>query len=600
MSNFMTELASISPWLPMLVEIAILSLVVIGLWTILSLPGYWLCRTIGVFMLACSERLSRTRKALMAASWVTFGRSGEPIDQFVASHAQMFSFASENQQIRDDISRLRQTVEGIPTRLQALEAGIVDAGKNFAAAAENLSTHELPVGVTAPSASEFHAIQKGRNHAAVMLCGALLITPALVAFNTAMLSRFLEGFEPGAEILGFSQSLLLAGFASLIEIMLGALLAWLPSRPAQFIIFSCIAGLAFLECIFYALMGQGFGISPFDAFYSPDPAPVWTKAWFGLFGPILVVCLTGAGHVLVTSINQLAETHVVRQWKAYLTQRIGSARKIRELLSDAERAKVGLEKDLGEVRSFIGQTEKDSLSIIDVIETAKEQLLESVKRASAIRMEDTRRLDRGAMVRQFNECLFYALGIAVAAGILAAVYSTAIITGPFFTLVGWPLGVTIAVAQSAVLILAGSATSRASITLPAMDGVPATNLPSSKLGIVAGFAILAAVAVGDAFYALGTLTALNLFVFASLLASSFALFWCGSKIGLIGAALWSLGLCAAIVFASIVLLVTGLLIGFVQLVLLVWRAILIAVAYPYSLIFLKDPTGSQLIPRAAT
>lgn len=598
-AHFFTELATISPILPFLARTLVVVMAIALVWVVLSVPGFWLCRTLGVFLTSAIAKLADLRRRIFAVGLSLFSRRAQPIEAFVASHAQMFSFSSENSQVRTEIKKVRVAIEAIPSRIASLEARITDAGKNFEAASETLARTELPQPVTAPAAQDFAAVQRGRNRAVITLTLSLILTPAFIAFNTAMLNEFLNGFWPGLEYFGIPLSLVLAGFATLFEIGLGVFLALSVNRLAQLAWYSGIALLAFIEMSFYARLGQGFNWSIFDAFYPNGNAPAWTKMWFGSLGLVLVLCLAGAGHALFTSIAQLADQHVIRQWRRYISARMRHATTMSQKLGDAARAKGLLLSSLQEVQTQFTTTDNSTRSGMLTIENAKQEFLSQVDRAAAIRLEDTRRLDRGAMLRQFIECLVFAVTIIFALALIAMVYGTLVLVSPSLWLSGWWLGWGVALGEAVLLFGAGSAVSRANVTLPATDGIPATNLAQSRMGPILGFVMLIAVLVGNGFFVLRGLGATSMMLFLLVTAADAFLFWCGTRLGMIGAAVWSVLVSAGTVMASAVVWVSGLLVGAIGLACAAARVVLVVLAYPYSILFLRDPTGSQLVSARA-
>jgi hypothetical protein len=588
--RFYEQLAAISPVLPILIKILIA-------WLVLALPAYWLCRTLGVAIFEWQMKLTELRRSLGAKAAEAFKACTTPIEKFVIVHAQMFSFAHENQQILDELLKLRKSVDSVPVRVQSLESTILEARKRFDASVERLSQLELPRPIEPPGSQDFSSVQKGRNRAVVTLILALIFTPGFVIFNTGMLSEFLESFSPGLEYFGLPLSTVLAGFATLIEIALGALLVLFPARPAQMIWYGGIVVLAFVELSFYARLGEGFNWSVFDAFYPRHDAPAWTKEWFGLFGPVLVACLAGSGHAFFSSVSQLADHHVVRQWRWYIKRRMRTAKELREKLGDVEHARQTLGTSLERIQSMFATAQDVPEATASVIEHAKQGLLENINLAAIVRLNDTRRLDRGAMLRQLIECLVFAAIIAIAFGVLAFVYSLSRVTATSIWFANWWLGATVAIGEGVMLLLGGSAYSRSNTVLPAAEGAPATNLPQNRIGPIIGLIILTSALIGNIFFALHNFNLLNLLLLALLILSVAGLFWCGTRLGLIGAALWSVLLAAGYILVGTVWGLAGALIGLLQIVLLVVCIVIKIAAYPYSILVLRDASGSQLIPK---
>jgi len=593
--RFFADLAEISPVLPLLVRALIVVVVFVIVWIVFSVPAYWLCRTLGTFLKASLSRLVSLRQWLFAKGSEIFSAKTAPIERFLAAHAQMFSFATENKQIGRELARVRAAVEALPTRVASLDASITTAGHSFNAASEALTQVTLPPPVAAPAAQEFHAVRLGANRAAITLVLALLLTPAFVVFNTAMLNEFLGGFWPGLDFFGIQLSLVLAGFATLLEIGLGVFLVAFPNRPAQLAWYSGIVILAFIEMSFYARLGQGFNWSIFDAFYAQGGAPAWTKLWFGALGIVLVLCLAGAGHALFSSISQLGDQHIVKQWRKYISERMRHATTMKQKLSEAERSKNLLTQSLSEVQTHFATAESATSSGLVALETSKQQFLDQVSRAAAIRLEDVRRLDRGAMMRLFIECLVFAVTIGFALSLIAMVYETLVWITPLLWLSGFWLGWVVALGEAVLLFGGGSAFSRANVTLPAAEGIPATNLTQSRAGPILGVAMLIFVVFANAFYVLRGWSMTSVMLFLLVTAADVFLFWCGTRLGMIGAAVWAVVASAGYTAAAFGIWSAALVVGFVGLVWGGLRFFLVMVAYPYSILVLRDPSGAQLL-----
>jgi hypothetical protein len=597
-AQFFSSLNDISPLLPLLVRVLIVTAIALIAWVALSIPAFWLYRSLGGYFSEMMKTLSQTARKLRDFAAALLALCRTPIDSFVSVHAQMFSFAQENRQVRSEVERLRKSVEAIPRRIQALEVSVNEAERKFSTAVEFIQQLELPQPMNPPAAQEFTAVQIGRNRAVVTLAIALILTPALVGFNTGMLNEFFSSFWAGLEYMGVQLSLVLSCFATILEISLGAFLVLFPSRPAQLCLYIGIGFLAFVEASFYARLGQEFHWSIFDAFYGAE-APAWTKLWFAVFGPVLVIGLAFAGHALFSSISHLADQHVIRQWRAYIKRRMRSASELKTKLTDADRSKSLLGGSLTDVQTSFATTREVTGSSLSVIEQAQDAFLKEIRKAEQIRLADSRRLDGGAMLRQFIECLVFVGAIAFCGGLIDFVFGMLEIVTPF----RWPLGLsfalTVALTETVILLMAGSAISRANTTLPAVEGAQPANPVQNLVGPVAGTAILAIVLLGNAFYILQEVSLLRFMILALVAAANVALFWFGTRLGMIGAALWGLAHSIGYVIAAATVATGALLLG------AAWGLVgavviaLVALAYPYSLLILRDPSASQLPLKAA-
>jgi hypothetical protein len=593
-------LTSISPLLPPIVRIAVVLLALLALWVLLSIPAYWLLRILDPFLTRGVDYLRETARAAFDATGNLLKRSSQPIEDFVETHAQVFSFARENAQIIREIRLLRQPVEAMPVKVASIEVRLTDASEKFKSATEAIQNMQRPTALAPPGPEEFTLVQKGRNRALITLIISLVILPPLVMFNTGMLNEFLSSWFVGLEYFNLPLSLILSGFMTIIEIALGALLVIFSNRLAHIILYSGIVFLAFVELSFYARLGQGFDWSIFDAFYEAGQAPAYTKLWFGVFGPVLVIGLAFVGHALFESVAKLADQHVVRQWRSHLKHRIKSASDLRRKLDDADRTRTTLNGTLGELQQTLDASQGNTQSWLVVMQTSKNDLIAQMDRAAAVRLEDTKRLDRGAMIRVFLESIFFAATIMLALVPIAFAYHSTTIFSPFLISSGLWLGWAVALAQAVLLLGAGSAASRSNDTLPSpVGGIPSRPAPI-RFGLYLGVAILILLLACNAAYMLRAPTLLNFVWFALMAAGNVWLFWCGTRLGIIGAALWSLVRVVCYQAAAMLTAVFGALLSLASVLLVFLSVLLHMVSYPFRGVLMRDRRAGHAPQGAAT
>jgi hypothetical protein len=305
--------------------------------------------------------------------------------------------------------------------------------------------------------------------------------------------------------------------------------------------------------------------------------------------------LAFAGHALFESITHLADSHVLRQWRRYVTARMSKAAELRNRLGDADRAKTLLANSLAEVQNTFSTTKGLAGSSLTVIEEAKNSFLEQIKLAEQIRLDDGRKLDRGAMLRQFLEYLVVATAAVLAIAMIAVVYTFVPSARALSWLSGRSFGWTVAICQAAVLLVGGSAASRSNTTLAAAPGIPGINPGHGMLATFAGVAILVTTMIANGFHALHAITTFNVMLWALLAAADICLFWSGMRLGLIVAAVWALLCSAARAAASLAAAAGATILWIAGLALRLASVFATALAYPYSVLFRSDRPGAQML-----
>src|SRR5882672_4960749 len=96
MSNLMTELAAISPLLPLIVRITVVVALLIVAWIVISLPAYWLSGVLDQLLNRLSAALRLGYTYLFGRASDFFGSRGQPVEQFISTHAYVFQLADEN------------------------------------------------------------------------------------------------------------------------------------------------------------------------------------------------------------------------------------------------------------------------------------------------------------------------------------------------------------------------------------------------------------------------------------------------------------------------------------------------------------------------
>lgn len=596
MDHFLQGLAVVSPVLPWLLRAILVGLALIAAWVLLSIPGFWLFTALAPFIGQALTRLAKISSDLLDRGIAVFRTVATPINDFIASHAQAFSFADENSQVVRSIGALKDQVKAIPDRIDSLEAILVDAEKRFSKVWDSIASVELPATLEAPTAQQFATIQVADNHSVVKLILAGILSPGLMAINTGMLTEFFDSLWPGLDFHGLPIAQVLAFLFTVAEFASGAFIVYSGSLIKAVLLIG-VGFLALIEFACYARLGQGFGWSPFEAFYAPGAAPVWTTLWFGGFGLAIVALLAVAGHTFVEAVNELRTHHVIKQWKSYIGSRMASATALRERLGDAERAKTVLKASLEDVSETFSSTKDSTNSALTVIGSAKADFLAEIEKAGLIRLEDQRQLGRGSMLRIYFQSLFF-VGAAFVALVVGAVVFSLFPLPHLLVFLGPHTTGFMSAAEVAILLTAGAASSRENATLPSVVSGAPSNGRHSRIGLAVGGGVVAAIILANAFYLLKPFSWEGAAIWAALVGMDLGLFWLGTRLGVIVAAVW------ATVHAAVIALFAGLLIAFAAAVRFVWillagfRVVLFVLAFPFSAIFLKDPTGSKLLGRA--
>lgn len=585
-ANIFSELASISPMLPLMMRFLVLTIVLMVVWVVISIPAHFFRQAVEPFLMAALFKLTSAVHWLFEIAHSTLKRWVTPLENFITVHAQMFSFADENSQIRFEIARLRSSVEAIPAKIIALEAGIVDAGTNFAAATTKLENIPVPPSVQPPDHHAFFAITKQSNWALISLIMTALISPFLIVFNTVMLTQIIDGWWGGMEFHGYAISTILAVGFTVFEIALGIFVVFAAQPAAKYSLIVLVLMVAFLEANFYARMGKGMHWSILDAWFPEGEAPAWTQQWLGLFGLVIVGGLAFCGHEFVKSLRKVTDNHIVRQWRSFLRQRTNIANEMAERLSTVERTRGVIVKSLDDVRTAFSATSGIAESNLSVIEAAKDAFLAEIDKASKIRLEDKRRLDRGAMIRMLLESLALIFGTVLAFVLTAYLYRVLSASDAGLWLTGWQLGLTVAVGKGGLLLLIGNLASRSSAILPATDGLPATAVYSGARLLIA-YAVLAVAIGGDAFYSLRGLTSAGALVFVLLAIANVFLLFVGTKLGLMGAAFVSCAHSLGLLACAGILALGGIAVWLVYLAVVLVRLMLVVLSMPFRAILFR-------------
>ncbi|MEI9993757.1 MAG: hypothetical protein WDM91_04105 [Rhizomicrobium sp.] len=597
--QFFEQLSEINWLLPWLVKIIILALVAIIAGVVLSIPAYFTERIIGPALERAIAALRQTCRWLFDLARATFGSRSDLVDRFVADHAQQYSFSRENAAIARRIARVQKRLAAIPGKIASLDATVSQAGTRITQSSYALSQMVYPETVPPPSPAEFQQIQLGKNRAVVKVILGTALCAAFVAINTGMLDQFFDSYFAGQRYFGIEIALVLAALFSIAELAFGGLFVFFkgmtPGNIAvKILLIALTLGLAGLEGAFYSKLGSDWTL--FDALFAPNPAPAIFKLWLGIFGPILVGGLALTSHLLVQGIVELSESHIVRQWRRSLRLKARSAGLISERLSTAQKASAVLNTTMADLKSTFDSAEASTNSHAAVIEEGRAQFTAAIADAEAIRMSAARPLDRGAMLRLLSANVIIAVVAAILVVGVALLYTELGIASHSMHLNSVWLGWVIAIVEACGALVAGYAAMRENAIVSSADAVPTRNPAADWAGIAVAAVIMVMIAVANGYYAMQSATTTRMLWFAIAMLASFCFFFCGGRLGLIGASLGVIARVAARALSGVLVSLAGFFTGAVMLVLWAMREVLAWLAYPFRYLFLKDRAVMQFNP----
>ncbi|HEX6980228.1 MAG TPA: hypothetical protein VF342_13100 [Alphaproteobacteria bacterium] len=497
-----------------------------------------------------------------------------------------------------EIAAARAAAEAIPTKSAALEKRIGDAREAVKDGLVAVQRLRLPDPVEPPSHTQYSMIQVARNDAWLRAVAFGLFALLLVGINTLMLKEFFASLVPPVKILGVPLPLVAAFLFSIVELIFGACFAFVDERStgayvARLILSLAIGALAVLEGGFYARFGTELEFDPFSAFWAPDKAPLWTRTWFGVFGPLVVLGMAFCGHMLFVAFRELFRDSVVRQYRRFLDLRTRHADQIQKMLEAAQDRTSDLAAALKDLNTEYGAAEKALPKVADELAKARAQLEAALSRAQEIRLEPFKEVGRAEMLRTFLGCLFQAGSTGIAYVVIALAFGVFGFNAPV-TIGGVLLpGVAIAIGELVLTLGAGYAASRT--TVATCDGDSAPTPVSSGVGIrrLAAYAVAVAVIVANAVVLLHEATVVGAMWFALTCAANFWLFVVGGRLGLALAATWAFGQVLGIAAACTALYVAAGTLVAATAVIHVLLTMLRILAYPFKVLFGRDASVAE-------
>ena len=583
MRHFFALLGNISPVLPSIVRAIAAVFGLIIAWIVVALPAFLLWRSIEKFLIGARSVLQVFANECFTRAKLLLSSAKLPIEKFLDQHAQMLSFAEENRQIKLTLGRVAETLDDLSVDTSRLEKSLVECESGLIAAANAINRVVAPEDMQPPNPEDYSRIKKGQNRALVTL---VFVTPVIIAagvVNAYMLNQFFGYMTESMGPYGATVALLISLAFVMVEVGLG-IFASSSTNVLRAAALIAILFLASIEFLFYAGLGQNF-TQVFVYIFSPNPVPFWTRWWFGVFGPALVLCLSGTGHLLFSSVALLADTHVVRQWRRHLNERHSHVDQLNQSYKDVGRNRDQMTDTLSKLKDFVSKSQENTASAFGVLQAAKAEIKKQADRAQAIRLEDSRRLDRGAMLRKFYESLFFFLGIILFFVGISYVYEIRSLSIIATFHGGWWLGIALALSETVALLLAGNAVHRTSYTLPAAEGIPGSTLPIDSIGRILGFAMLAVVILGNAFITAHLFTIESVIIFLILTTFALVLFYSGTRLGMTIASVSALALASFYIVASAFNASLGVMAFAITFIILLFQVFLYAASYPIQLIF---------------
>jgi hypothetical protein len=597
MQAILDQLEAISPMLPSLVRGIIILAAIILAWVLVSIPAYWIARALASPLGRLSETFGRIRSRMMEFVRTLFGRRGVPVEQFVADHAQAFSFAADNAKILSELRAARGTVQAMPTKWSGLETAVLDAQKATKDTGVAIQRLQWPEPVEPPSPTQYAAIRVERNDAWLRVVTFGLFALALIGINTLMLKEFFASFVPPIRILGAPLPIVMSCLFSVMEVAFGAFLAFVEGTSTGAYLGKAIGGLAILslsalELGFYARFGAEFDFDPFSTLWAPDRPPNWTKSWFGIFGPLVVIGMALCGHMLFGALRVLWRDSAVRQFRKFLDARTRSADEIQAKLASAQKAALELSGTLKEIGTQFRPASDALSSGAQQIVEAQRRMDASLHEAQRIRLESHKEVGRAEMLRTFYSCVFQALSAFLAFLVIALAFGAFGFSTPIeIRDVVLPGGL-VAFGETAFALGVGLVTGRIVARSAPIDQSQA-HLVANLAGDVLAYAAALAVVTANGLAFLNRGSFIDLMWFAFTCAAVIWLLVVGRRLGLVIAAMWAffqagaVAVACAAVYAAAAILLLGKVIA--DLIL----AILWMVAFPFVALFRRGASSSN-------
>jgi ABC-type multidrug transport system fused ATPase/permease subunit len=577
--NFLDQLQAISPILPMLVRVLLVTIVALAIWVVISVIAHWIWQALQEPLSRLGEALKAWRKRTYDTAVSRFDSRNKPVNEFVEDYQRTLSFDDDNDHLRSVVGTVRKS-------LRKLTKGVEHLDETVAGAEEVMVKQGGDLRQTVTSLERAHAEGKqvlpSKRQAALKTVIFTLLCIVFVCVNTLMLSEFFKAVMPPMTMMGIRLSLIAACFFSLVEVSGGAAMAFIDGdRPIATVkrisLLLVILVLGLIEFVFYAKFGENIGLSPFEELLEPGSfGAKAAKMWFGVFGPAIVFVMAWCADMLVTGIRDLAADNVSR------------------ILEKIKRTAAKTGAVLDEMGVKFGGKAECAKSIHD----AQTDMEAAIQRVQDRHVAESRILDRTEMLKEYANNLFLLVASLAAIAIIMIVYNQyylAYVT-PGSNLLGLNVPMNyysfsiLALFETLLLLAIGYLNTWVGRRVePGKSGGYCFTRPKLSVLIVnctlaVAFACLNIFLI---FHSMGTPGEFmwDAFRFLLVMVAGYFLYWSGQNLGLMLPAAWTLiQVVIVILFAGLLFVVVGVIAALFFLLTLVQFAIY-ALAYPYRLLF---------------
>jgi hypothetical protein len=570
-------------------------------WLLISVPSYLALNVLEVPLTSLSTHFNHFRSRLFEWARVYLRARKSSVDRFLTDHHHFFSYARDNVKLLRQFGVIRSSITDVPSHLTRLLDSIGTFQKHNAATQITIQRLDWPRPVDAPSPNEYALVQTERTDALFKVITFSFFGILLVSINTLMLSQFFASLIPPIRVLNVPVSLVAAALFSLLEVAFGGGLAFFEGATITSIFARGVLGIAivFLACIefgFYAQFGAQFEFDPLSAFWSPDKPPSWTRLWFGVFGPLVVLGMALCGHMIFAAGRVLARDNVVRQYRRFLRWRTQRTDLLGSLLSRALKEMEALGALTKEIEAFLSSSTGhrfDSQSIVDTLE----RFDVSVRNAQENRSRPYSEVGHSEMIRIYYGYLLLAVSTVLGFLLIAAAFGAFGLGRPIdigdIKLPGWAL----ALSETVLALGAGYVTGRILSNSHPDEGSARNAAEPLKIsGLTLSYAIVVCLIVGNAvIFAVNNTTTTKYSVFALTTSAMLWLMVVGPRLGLVVAAVWAFVEALVNVVCSIVLFNAACVLAIVIAISYLLRVVLGFLAFPVSkMIYRRKNRGAAI------
>jgi hypothetical protein len=592
--EILKELAVISPVFPVVVRGIAIVLIALVAWAVVSIPAYWIARAIGSPLSRLLKLLETVRARLIVISSQLFANRKQSVLQFLEDHQHVLTFYEENNALAKKINGIHREIASISENAKKLGTNFLEVGNTLKLMEPELKNIRWPAVLPPPKPQEYVAVQVERNDALLKAITFGTFAIFLIFTNTMMLKEFFGSFIPALKFIGISLPVVFAFVFSIIEVLFGVSLVFLEKSnkrvsASQIFLISLIVLLGLIEFGFYAKFGSEFeSFDPLAQFWPAGTAPLITKSWFGIFGPLVVAGMALAGHQLFGAVRVLFRDNVLQQYQRFLGERLLISTKLSAMADTAKSSTDEFSVIAGQISVSESDVEAGLSKNVENLNITQESFKEVITNSEKIRSDPFCSLPHSETLRSYYSSIFQVLSIAVAYFVIALAFGAfgsnePIVIGRFEL-----SGVAVSIGETILLLGAGMATAWAMYHLPSKGTVPESASRNMAIAIYVAYAVAISVLLANAITFLDRATIIDAMWFAFTSAACFWLFIVGRRLGFLIGAAWAflqglvVAISAAIVYlsAAIIFLIRTFLAG--------CFACLVILEYPFRILFRRN------------